>query len=158
MKRTIFLLVFILTAFPIFSQHIIFIGPMLHINFGGEKAKLSYAVEASYWTWNAKQLPLLGADIGFEWEKGKKRLYAEGQTGIALAGVSAGPFLEFSPSESTKPGFQMSVWGNYYLGFDLRYRIQKGQNVFAPGVYAKAPIYSGPDDGDGDSDNDFDWD
>jgi hypothetical protein len=135
-RNTILLLFFLFHGNRCMSQSIWTAGPMLHVNFGGEKTKASFAIEFAYW--NFSHFPY-SCDMAVEFEKQKVRLYAEAQTGIGLAGISCGPVVEFQTSErKTKLGIQTSVWGNYYLGFDLRYRYIDDTSYLCPGVYVKA--------------------
>ena len=125
---------------------------MVQLNFEGKKVKPSFAIEASYW--RLEGFPY-GADAAIEFQKGKIRLYAEAQTGIGVAGLSAGPFIEFAKATRVKGGFQMTGWVNYYLGIDARVRFYKGPDVFSAGLYAKVPAYVGGEErGD---DGDIDW-
>ncbi|HEY8402171.1 MAG TPA: hypothetical protein VIK89_12970, partial [Cytophagaceae bacterium] len=118
------------------------IGPMLHLNVGKGKANVSFGVEAAYW--NYKNFPY-SIDFGFDAGGSKFRLYSEVQTGVGLAGIAAGPVLEFN-EEGTQLGFQGSFWANYFWGFDLRFRKIGGESYIAPGTYVKLPIVL---DGDG---------
>lgn len=89
MKKGLFVLLCFFCMAPAFAQ-VVMVGPMLHLNFEGKKVKPSFAVEASCW-W-LKGIPY-GVDAGFEFQKGKFRLYSEAQTGIGIAGLSAGLLL-----------------------------------------------------------------
>lgn len=138
------------------AQDVWMLGPMLHINFGGEKTKLSYALEASYW--NYQNFPY-SFDFAVEFEKGKFRVYSEGQTGIGFAGISAGPVLEYRKSDKKfKLGFQGSVWANYFWGFDFRIRKIGGENFISPGTYLKIPVTKVKSDGEEESNSGWDWD
>jgi hypothetical protein len=108
-------------------------------------------VEASYW--RLKGFPY-GADAAVEYQKGKLRIYTEAQTGIGIAGISAGPFIEFAKATPVKAGLQITGWMNYYIGADLRVRIYNGPDIFAAGIYAKVPAFVG---GEHKDDEDFDW-
>lgn len=120
------------------AQEIWTVGPMLHINFGGEKVTASFAVEAAYW--NVYVLPV-SIDGGIEFDKHKIRIYSEFQTGIGILGISAGPLLEIGTKPFyLAPGFQTSAWANWFIGLDMRYRRVKGKDYFAPGIYAKLPV------------------
>jgi hypothetical protein len=117
------------------AQSIWTVGPMLHFNIGGEKVRASWSVEFAYWNFN--HFPY-SVDFAAEFEKQKIRFYSEAQTGIGIAGISAGPVLEIqTDAGKAKLGVQGSVWGNYYLGGDLRLRGIDGHLFFAPGVYIK---------------------
>ena len=75
-----------------FAQEIWTIGPMLQVNFGRGKPTVSFAIEAAYW--NVKGMPY-SVDFGIEFDRRKTtRFYTELQTGIGIAGVSAGPILQ----------------------------------------------------------------
>jgi hypothetical protein len=141
-------------SFVTTAQHVISVGPMIHVNFGSGKAKPSFGLEVAYW--NIEHFPY-SADLGFEFEKSKFRLYSEAQTGIAVTGLSAGPVLEFKRDSPVQLGMQGSFWVNYYLGFDCRFRFLKGSKSIAPGIYAKLPIGFGPDF-DHHEGHDWDWD
>lgn len=134
-------------------------GPMLHFNFGDDKVRASFGIELSYW--NYESFPY-SFDAGLEFEKKKIRIYSEAQCGVGVAGISAGPVMEFRTDETKlNLGFQGSLWGNYFLGFDLRYRAIAGGSYFCPGTYFKLPLgigyFDSDDDNDGDSDG-FGWD
>jgi hypothetical protein len=135
-----------------YSQVVWTVGPMLHINFGDKQVKASFAIEAAYW--NFYFIPY-SLDAGIEFEKQKIRVYSEFQTGIGLAGGSIGPVFEFNTKEiNVKGGIQASLWANYFIGFDLRYRRIGGKEFIAPGVYAKLPVYFyDKDDPDGENRN-----
>ena len=131
-------------------------GPMLHINFGNSQHRLSFGFEAAYW--NYEHLPY-SIDGGIEFEKSKIRIYSEGQIGIGVAGICAGPVLEINTSEKKiYLGPQASVWGNYFLGVDLRWRRIAKSVYFCPGVYFKVPgeIFAGKSGGS--SHHTFNWD
>jgi hypothetical protein len=143
-----------------FAQEIWTIGPMFHFNFGGgQKPTTSFAVEVAYW--NVDKVPY-SLDFGMEFDRGKFRLYSEGQTGIGLTGIALGPVLEFNSKESkVRVGVQGSCWANYFLGVDYRIRFIDKKKFHCIGLYGKLPFAtSGLDsDGDGDDwDSDWDWD
>lgn len=136
----IFIFVLSLTSIhQIHAQDVWTVGPMLHINFGDQKVKASFSVEAAYW--NLYFIPY-SIDFGLEFEKQKIRIYSEFQTGIVVLGGSIGPVLEFNTKEQNfKGGVQASVWANYVLGVNLRYRKIGGKEYFAPGIYGKLPVF-----------------
>ncbi|HEX2532620.1 MAG TPA: hypothetical protein VHK69_02725 [Chitinophagaceae bacterium] len=152
MKRGLLMLIGTLITSLCFSQ-IVMVGPMVHFNFEGKKVRTSWAVEASYWKLGG--FPY-GFDAAVEYQKGKFRLYTEAQTGIGVAGLSAGPFIEFAKASPVRGGFQMTGWVNYYVGADVRVRFYRGPDVFAAGLYAKVPASIG-EELDDDDDDDFDW-
>lgn len=160
MKKKIFSLILFTLLFSRLQaqgSQVWMFGPMLHVNFGGEKTRLSYGLEVSYW--NYKNFPY-SFDLGIELEKGKSRLYTEVQTGVGFAGIASGPVLEYrSMDKKLKLGFQGSIWANYFWGFDLRLRRIGGETYFSPGTYFKLPstIFNG-NANDKDSDWDWDWD
>jgi hypothetical protein len=85
-------------------------------------------------------------------------VYSELQTGIGVAGLSCGPVLEFKTDEfKVNPGIQLSGWANYFLGFDIRYRITTENAVFSPGAYVKLPV-GGSLIEDKDNEHWSDWD
>ena len=131
------------------------LGPMLHYNIGGEKNRFSFAIELAYW--NYEGFPY-SADAGIEFEKQKIRLYSELQTGIGLAGLAIGPVFEVKTKEKkVHLGLQGSLWANYFLGFDVRFRKSGDEFYLSPGTYFKLPVgYEGSTDADGDID--WDWD
>ena len=77
-------------------------GPMIHINIGGEKHTKAFSIEAAYW--NITHF-IYSVDADVEIEKGKLRLYSEGQTGLGVTGVSFGPVVEFQ-----FPGIKNQGW------------------------------------------------
>lgn len=141
MSKKVFLLTGILilsTFYPSKAQEVWTIGPMLHYNFGGEKRTTSFSIEAAYW--NVKKFPY-SFDVAIEFDRGKLRLYSELQTGIGVAGISVGPVVEFNRTEHyTRLGVQGSVWANYFLGFDYRFRSIDKNKYHAFGTYGKLPI------------------
>jgi hypothetical protein len=135
------------------KQEVWMVGPMLHFNFGNKEIHTSFGIELSYWNYDNFPYSFNGA---LEFEKKKIRLYGEAQCGIAVAGLSMGPVMEFRTDEGKlKLGLQGSVWGNYFLGFDLRYRYISGGSVISPGVYVKLPVGIGDSETDH---HDWDWD
>lgn len=129
---------------------------MLHINFGGEKRTTAFSIEAAYW--NITHF-IYSFDAGIEVERGKLRLYSEGQTGLGVTGLSFGPLVEFNFRESkTRLGVQGSCWINYIFGADYRLRFIDGQKLHYIGFYAKVPMAtSGLETSDGSTSFD-DWD
>ncbi len=141
------------------SQSIWTIGPMLHVNFGGEKVKASFGIECAYWNFSGFPYSI---DMATEFEKHKIRFYSEIQTGVGLAGIAAGPIMEIQTDKSAvKLGIQGSVWANYFLGFDIRTRYIDNKIFFSPGVYVKGGFNGRDADGEkieGSSHHDFDFD
>jgi hypothetical protein len=117
-----------------YSQSLWTIGPMLHVNFGGEKRSTSFGIETAYWNINATPWSI---DFGVEFDRRKTRLYSEVQTGIGLTGISLGPVLQFNTGGGTKLGVQGSCWINYGLGVDYRMRFLRDEKIHSVGVYAK---------------------
>lgn len=130
-------------------------GPMLHWNFGNGPSALSIGLEAAYWDYppgdqvfsDGPTVPGdgeigYGVDLGVEWEKNKLRIYAEPQLGMAVAGVSMGPVLEWNKEiQAFDFGAQGSIWANpIFAGADLRGRIIGGRKYLVPGLSAKLPI------------------
>jgi hypothetical protein len=141
----------------LFAQKFLSVGPMLHVNFGNGKIKPSIGFEVAYW--NYEHFPY-SVDLGIDYEKSKFRIYSEAQTGIAVTGLSAGPFVEFKKDSPIQAGLQGSFWINYYVGVDCRFRIMKGGNYIAPGIYAKLPLAPGflGNEENNESHSDWDWD
>lgn len=131
------------------------LGPMLHLNIGGEKIRPSFGLEFAYWNYNDFPYSM---DFGFDIQKGAFRIYTEAQTGLGLAGLSAGPYWEIKKAAPDKIGLQASVWGNYFLGGDLRFRFAKGETIFAPGIYAKLPWFKDPEHHESSNSSWGDWD
>jgi hypothetical protein len=133
------------------------LGPMIHFNIADKHVKTSFGLELSYW--NYEHFPY-SFDAGVDFQKGSIRIYSEAQTGIGLLGLSFGPVLELRTTEGKlKPGFQGSVWANYFGGFDLRFRRTGDTFTLAPGFYFKLPVSGGAGSHGGDSDGgDWDWD
>lgn len=153
MKNKTLLFLLLLTGARLFSQSIITIGPMLHWNFGAGKRTTTFAIEAAYW--NLDKFPY-SVDAGIEFGGKKVRLYSELQTGIGVAGVSAGSVIEMG--DGIKLGGQFTVWANYGVGIDYRYRKVNKQKNNCFGLYAKIPAsHWGFDQSDGDWDW-SDWD
>lgn len=139
------------------AQEIWTIGPMFHINFGAEKRTTAFSIEAAYW--NITHF-IYSFDAGLEIERGKLRLYTEGQTGLGVTGVSLGPVVEFNfPESKTRLGIQGSCWINYILGVDYRMRFIDHQKFHYVGFYGKVPMATSGLDEDGDSSTSLsDWD
>ena len=127
-------------------------GVMLHWNFSEYEFKaFSYGVEAAYWNyemeksdgfWSGVQPNLkeggYGLDVGAELDFKNLRFYAEPQVGWVLAGVSAGPVLEFPRGDGkTRLGAQASGWLSMAAGADFRYRRMDGKNIQAVGISGK---------------------
>jgi hypothetical protein len=139
MKRIILLLI-VLVSFNVktFGQSVWMIGPMIHYNFAKEKRHFSFGVEAAYW--NIKNVPY-SIDGGVEFSKERTRFYSEMQTGIGVTGVAVGPVLEINKVEhKAHLGFQTTLWVNYFVGIDYRYRRIDKTNFNCIGTYAKLPI------------------
>jgi hypothetical protein len=140
----------------VYSQSIWTAGPMLHVNFGAGKATFSWAIEVAYWNFDGFPYSV---DAAMEFDKRKTRIYSELQTGVGLAGISAGPVLEFQKEESKlKLGWQGSVWGNYFLGFDIRARFIDSKTFFCPGMYVKGAFMGRDENGEKVESSSFDWD
>ena len=139
------------------AQSIWTIGPMLHVNFGGgQKKSVSFALETAYW--NVAGWPY-SVDFGVEFDRKKTRLYSEFQTGIGLAGASAGPVFQFGKDSGPKLGLQVTTWVNYYLGLDYRMIFMRHEKRMAVGTYAKLPVATHDLDTDGGHIHDWDdWD
>ncbi|AHM63341.1 hypothetical protein D770_25480 [Flammeovirgaceae bacterium 311] len=166
MKKLIIILLLLLPLLGVGNslqaQHVISVGPMFHLNFGGGgKTQMSYGFEVAYW--NAFGVPY-GVDLGIDFEKGAWRVYSEAQAGVVYAGMAAGPYLEFKKDEPVKLGLQTSVWANIYFGIDMRARFTRGESRFAPGVYAKYVFTPGGNlwdelrENHESEDSDWDWD
>jgi hypothetical protein len=140
-----------------FAQEIWTIGPMLHVNFGGEKRSTSFSIEAAYWNINKF---IYSVDFAVEFGRGRMFLYSEAQTGIGVTGISMGPVVEFNFSENaTRLGVQGSCWINYIVGVDYRMRFIDHKKLQYIGFYAKLPIATtGLDDDGGGSTSLDDWD
>lgn len=133
-------------CFNSMSQTIWTFGPMLHVNFGGERTNASFGFELAYW--NFSHFPY-SYDFGTDFSKKRIRLYSECQTGFGLAGIAAGPVLEIQTDKpAIKLGLQTSIWGNYYLGFDLRFRFIDKKTFFCPGTYFKFGVRARDENGE----------
>lgn len=139
MKRIILIVViFISFNLKTFGQEVWTIGPMIHYSFGGDKRHFSWAIELAYW--NIKDVPY-SFDAAVEFSKKRFRIYSEVQTGVGAAGVSIGPVLEINKEErKAHLGFQTTVWANYFIGLDYRYRRIDKTNFHCIGTYGKIPF------------------
>jgi hypothetical protein len=139
MSKLLFLLLLV-TANNLFAQSntMVLVGPKLNINISKTDRCLSGGLEVSTWSGSMKD-GLGGTAFGFEFEKGRFRVYADLQAGYII-GFSVGPVVEIS-SEKTKLGFQGSMWGVLLLGGELKYRRINSTNYFAPGFLLKIPVY-----------------
>ncbi|WP_114781953.1 hypothetical protein [Botryobacter ruber] len=137
------------------AQDVISVGPMLHFNFGDRKPKVSWGVEAALW-WYQDSFPA-SVNLGFDRRKGSTVLFAQAQTGVGVAGVAAGPYLELQEGEASV-GMQTDYWINYFAGLNYRIRYGTGNNRKALGFYVKAPIPIGPQDEENGNVFDWDWD
>ncbi|MFH0920683.1 MAG: hypothetical protein V1913_09995 [Fibrobacterota bacterium] len=115
------------------------LGPMVHVNFGNGKVRLSGGIEYACWFMPGeivKELPV-GFDLGLEFERDRVRLYSEAQAGVFVSGVSLGPVLEFYDyGGPCVLGFQGSVWGACFGGVNIRFR-RVEYPVFSPGLFLK---------------------
>ncbi|MBN8695731.1 MAG: hypothetical protein J0L87_04305 [Bacteroidetes bacterium] len=157
MKKTILFSIIILSiSSKMLGQSVWTIGPMFHYNFGGEKRHFSFAIETAYW--NIKNFPY-SIDAGIEFGKKRVRLYSELQTGFGIAGISAGPVLEINKAErKAHLGIQSTVWMNYFIGLDYRYRRIDKTNFYCVGTYGKIPFATKDWDSNSSSGRDYDWD
>jgi hypothetical protein len=139
------------------AQEIWTVGPMVQINFGGgEKLRPSFAIEIAYW--KVKGFPY-SVDFALEFEKGKTRIYSELQTGIGIAGLSAGPVFEFNKKEGkARVGWQATFWANYYLGFNYRIRHIDNKRLKAIGAYLKLPVVTSGIESNSSNSDWGDWD
>ncbi len=158
-RSLLLVLSFLLALGSLKSQSIWTAGPMLHVNFGADKIRASWGLEFSYWNFTGFPYSI---DFCAEFERKRIRLYSEAQTGIGVAGLSAGPVIEFqTDNKKVKGGFQFSVWANYYWGFDFRMRFIDKHTFIAPGTYLKVPFYARDENGEEyerSSSGDWDWD
>lgn len=152
-------------SLPVVAQKIWTVGPMIHLNFGGEKKSLSYGLEVGYWLIREGRDIYCGLDGGIEFERKKIRLYGEAQAGIGITGISGGPVLEFNKEQhKVHPGFQASAWANFIIGADFRRRWIDKESYNCPGMYLKVPIPFGvaykeyKEYGEDDSNSSWDWD
>jgi hypothetical protein len=128
------------------NSQAVFIGPMIHYNFGGGTRTFSYGVEASYWTnlYYDQRIeetgPPWGFDIGFEFGKNKKSFYSEIQVG-SVFGISNGVIMLWSKEAPFKLGYQGSAWFVFFGGADARVRIFKDEKIYSPGIMVKLPLY-----------------
>ncbi|WP_276498820.1 hypothetical protein [Pontibacter litorisediminis] len=154
-KYKLLLLVALLTLSSAQAQDVFSVGPALHFNFGDKKPKVSWGVEASLW-WFEDQFPVSG-NLGFDRRKGSTVLYMQAQTGIGIAGVSAGPFLELRKEDMPVLGLQTDYWVNYFAGLNYRVRYSGEGTQKALGVYVKAPLSYGLEE-ENEEEDDWDWD
>ncbi len=157
MKKIVFILVLITISHntKIFGQSVWTIGPMFHYNFGGEKRHFSFAIETAYW--NIKNFPY-SIDGGIEFGKKRVRFYSEIQTGIGITGIAFGPVLEINKTErKAHLGLQTTLWMNYFIGLDYRYRRIDKTNFYCVGTYGKLP-FSTKNMGSSNGSNYHDWD
>lgn len=156
-KLLVLPLLFLLLLNDARAQDVFSVGPSLHFNFGDKKPKVSWGVEASLW-WFEDRFPI-SANFGFDHRKGSTVLYSQAQTGIAVAGISAGPYIEFRKEEPAVLGLQTDYWLNYFAGINYRIRYGGGEgNQKALGFYLRAPLGIGPEEENDGSDWDWDWD
>lgn len=144
--RTLFLGILLLTV-PITASEPVFwtFGPMLHFNFGKKWDGISLGFEVSRWTEidpDAEDDPMLGWDIGVEFQREKSRIYSEVQYGF-YAGASTGLYMELHESRPPDFGVQGSLWGALGVGADLRARIGTSGATFSPGLFAKVGLCQG---------------
>lgn len=145
----------LILATEVRAQDVISVGPMLHFNFGEKKPKVSWGIEAAAW-WYENNFPV-STSLGLERKQGNAILYVQGQTGVGIAGLAAGPYLEFRKGDTAVLGLQTDYWVNYFLGLNYRVRYSGEGNQKALGLYLKAPLMLGADEVEED-DDDFDWD
>lgn len=137
-KTYIPILLLTLMSLSSLSQEIWTIGPMVHLNFGGEKKRMSYSLEFAYWNLDHFYYSV---DGGIEFEQKKIRIYSEIQTGIGVTGISCGPLLEINKQDrQAHIGFQTTAWLNYFIGADFRKRWVNKTRYNCVGMYAKIPV------------------
>jgi hypothetical protein len=137
-KYTIIILLLILSTTLVSAQEVWTFGPMIQVNFGGEKTNISYGIEGAYW--NLSHF-YYGVDGGLEYGNNRMRLYSELQTGFGLAGIAMGPVLEYNTTVSqAHMGFQYTIWANYFFGFDYRRRWVDTTTYNCIGIYLKVPF------------------
>jgi hypothetical protein len=157
MKKIILLLILFTFSFNFKTsgQELWTMGPMLHYNFGGEKRHFSWGMELAYW--NVKHFPY-SMDAGIEFSRKRTRFYSEIQTGIGFTGLSLGPVLEINKVEhEAHLGFQATLWANYFIGADYRYRRIDKTNFNCIGTYGKLP-FATKDMKSSNGSNYHDWD
>lgn len=112
-------------------------APVLNWSFGGTQVEFSYGMNIAYW--NFQNETPWSINLGIETSKAHGLLFSsEVQTGLVLAGSSAGVVY----SQAKGFGVQGSVWGNVFLGAQLRYRYLDGSR-FVPGTYFVIPAVKG---------------
>ena len=149
-------LLFLLLLNKANAQDAVSVGPMVHFNFGDKKPRVSWGVEAAVW-WLEGERPI-SANLGFDRRAGSTIIYSQAQTGILIAGLSLGPFIELRKEEKPLVGLQTDFWANYFAGVNYRTRVGGGGFRHALGGYAKLPM--GPfwkEDGE-DELWEWDWD
>ena len=125
------------------------IGPMFHVNFCESGIKYSLGIEISYWA--GRNDNLLGLNLGFDKLISKSEpfvLYSEFQVLLPSSnmhkgffnGLSIGPNL--SISHNPHIGIQGSVWAEYLLGADLRFKHLNNASYFSFGAFGKCPVWS----------------
>jgi len=156
-KKSTLLTLALCAGINTFAQEIWTVGPMFHFNFGGGKPSTAFSIEAAYW--NITHF-IYSVDAGLEIERGKLRLYSEGQTGLGVTGVSLGPVVEFNfPESKIRLGIQGSCWINYFVGVDYRVRFIDNQKFHYIGFYGKLPVATNGLDDDSDGSTSYDdWD
>lgn len=145
----------LLLSFNVRAQDVISVGPMLHFNFGDQKPRVSWGIEAAAW-WYEDNFPV-SASFGYERKHGGNVLYLQGQTGVGLAGLAAGPYLEFRKDDTAMLGLQTDYWLNYFAGVNYRVRYSGEGNQKALGLYLKAPLLLDADETE-EEEGDWDWD
>ena len=128
---------------------------MMHVYFGNTKPKITFGIEASIYFFWIRPIESAGSiDMGWETGKDVTVLYTEIQAArstpidndlIAMfSGISMGIFKKWEKKDNEKHnlvGFQMTLWGAYFLGADLRIRLSKEHFSGGPGIFFKHPAW-----------------
>jgi len=137
-KKPILILFFLIQSYMVNSQIITF-GPMFHYYFSlNSKTKFTFGLEtAIYFT-------TYSIDFGLEAEKYTNFIYCELQfvrvderNDYIPKGMSFGIYRRKGKENEPVFGLQTTIWESYYVGADLRLKIDMESLSIGPGVFGK---------------------
>ena len=138
LKKYCLLLAFIFMLDNLSAQ-VLTLGPMLHCYIGAKKPKVTIGFEAAVYLGN------YSIDFGIEGGKHISHIYSELQYAkfnnyLFISGLSLGVYKRIDKDKGNCFGFQSTLWGYYYGGADLRFRIDKSSKTVGLGGFVKGAL------------------
>ncbi len=122
-------------------RHYLTFGPRVAISYG-KIWDINLGFETSYWNYDHWDYGFgrgLSINVGFDYYlKGRIDVYSELQTGIGLAGLSAGGFRTVY-GDFPGWGIQSTIWGLYMVGGDYRFKY-KNESEHQVGIIGRGLI------------------